>query len=312
MWTSTQEFIKTLTQKQAPLIKEELADVLCDEPVFWTIETTGASYTVTTGKLGTAGESQTTTFDSENDCQKAAHDLYDEKMKKYYPLSYFNLRPNLTYQQSPQTKELEENYAALLKTIESLSAGDLAKLPEAIANPRAVLDALNDKEIIETFTSDILSSALNFKQYDFEAQGVAYEWYYDGENNYNEAYGYFYEKCWFKGGVPKLGGKSEEEVGSISVGLVMDALYESLDELYDCGFSNPSLISQLFEAKVFLLAERAYREAEKWMVLPFFFMNQHDDDLTFIAAPVGKAGKIVPVIVNNTNNDISGKSYLKE
>lgn len=51
---------------------------------FWQIETTGKLFTVTYGKTGSLGVSQTKTFLSEKQCQKEAEKLVNEKLKKGY------------------------------------------------------------------------------------------------------------------------------------------------------------------------------------------------------------------------------------
>ncbi|AXR68486.1 WGR domain-containing protein [Leptospira mayottensis] len=51
---------------------------------FWNIEVSGTSFTVTYGKTGTAGQTQTKTFGSEEECQKEAEKLLNEKLKKGY------------------------------------------------------------------------------------------------------------------------------------------------------------------------------------------------------------------------------------
>ncbi|WP_432672697.1 DUF6493 family protein [Flavobacterium sp. SM2513] len=51
---------------------------------FWQIATTGTHFTVTYGKNGTSGISQTKTFDSEEACIKNAEKLLNEKIKKGY------------------------------------------------------------------------------------------------------------------------------------------------------------------------------------------------------------------------------------
>ncbi|EMN92843.1 ATP-dependent DNA ligase-like domain protein [Leptospira interrogans serovar Medanensis str. UT053] len=51
---------------------------------FWNIETSGNSFTVTYGKTGTAGTSQTKTFETEETCIKEARKLLSEKLKKGY------------------------------------------------------------------------------------------------------------------------------------------------------------------------------------------------------------------------------------
>ncbi|UOG34870.1 WGR domain-containing protein [Leptospira noguchii] len=51
---------------------------------FWNIEVSGNSFTVTYGKTGTSGTSQTKTFDNEEKCLKEAEKLLNEKLKKGY------------------------------------------------------------------------------------------------------------------------------------------------------------------------------------------------------------------------------------
>jgi len=51
---------------------------------FWNIACSGKSYTITFGKIGTNGQSQTKEFESEEICQAAAENLIKEKMKKGY------------------------------------------------------------------------------------------------------------------------------------------------------------------------------------------------------------------------------------
>ena len=51
---------------------------------FWQIEAVNNSFTVTYGKNGTSGVSQTKTFDSEAQCLKEAEKILAEKIKKGY------------------------------------------------------------------------------------------------------------------------------------------------------------------------------------------------------------------------------------
>lgn len=51
---------------------------------FWEIQTAGATHTVTYGRNGTAGQSKSKTFDSEEACLKDADKLIAEKTKKGY------------------------------------------------------------------------------------------------------------------------------------------------------------------------------------------------------------------------------------
>jgi len=51
---------------------------------FWQIEVEDESFTVTFGKIGTDGQTQTKDFDTEEQCLKEAQKLIDEKLKKGY------------------------------------------------------------------------------------------------------------------------------------------------------------------------------------------------------------------------------------
>nr|EMN22481.1 WGR domain protein [Leptospira santarosai serovar Arenal str. MAVJ 401] len=51
---------------------------------FWNIEVGGTSFTVTYGKTGATGQTQTKTFDDEKKCLKEAEKLLSEKLKKYF------------------------------------------------------------------------------------------------------------------------------------------------------------------------------------------------------------------------------------
>ncbi|EMO14744.1 WGR domain protein [Leptospira santarosai str. CBC523] len=51
---------------------------------FWNIEVDETSFTVTYGKTGTSGQTQTKTFDNEEKCLKEAEKLLSEKLKKGY------------------------------------------------------------------------------------------------------------------------------------------------------------------------------------------------------------------------------------
>ncbi|WP_346274604.1 WGR domain-containing protein [Leptospira santarosai] len=51
---------------------------------FWNIEVGGNSFTVTYGKTGTVGQTQTKSFDDEEKCLKEAEKLLSEKLKKGY------------------------------------------------------------------------------------------------------------------------------------------------------------------------------------------------------------------------------------
>lgn len=52
---------------------------------FWDIAVSGTSLTVTFGKAGTQGQTQTKTFATEDECRTAAGKLIAEKTKKRIP-----------------------------------------------------------------------------------------------------------------------------------------------------------------------------------------------------------------------------------
>jgi predicted DNA-binding WGR domain protein/uncharacterized protein YwqG len=70
---------------------------------FWNIETRGKNFTVTFGKIGTEGQSQTKEFESEDICKKAIDKLINEKLNK----GYVELR-NLSLIEN--AKEIVNNY----------------------------------------------------------------------------------------------------------------------------------------------------------------------------------------------------------
>ncbi|MDR1315898.1 MAG: WGR domain-containing protein [Spirochaetales bacterium] len=51
---------------------------------FWSIEVTGNSFTVTFGRIGTAGQTQKKSFADATACRKEADKLIAEKRKKGY------------------------------------------------------------------------------------------------------------------------------------------------------------------------------------------------------------------------------------
>ena len=51
---------------------------------FWSIEVSGSEFTVHYGRIGTNGQTQTKSFGSNEECQKAADKLIKEKTGKGY------------------------------------------------------------------------------------------------------------------------------------------------------------------------------------------------------------------------------------
>ncbi|CAA9196102.1 DUF6493 family protein [Flavobacterium collinsii] len=65
-------------------MKKSLKHIDGNSDKFWEIEVTGSQFTVTYGKNGTAGTSQTKTFSTNEECLKTAEKLLAEKIKKGY------------------------------------------------------------------------------------------------------------------------------------------------------------------------------------------------------------------------------------
>ncbi|EKO35287.1 WGR domain protein [Leptospira santarosai str. CBC379] len=90
---------------------------------FWNIEVDGTFFTVTYGKTGTAGQTQTKSFDDEQKCLKEAEKLLSEKLKKGY------LEVGIEKNDSSNKKEeIVESKNAYLEEWETLiKAQDLPK-----------------------------------------------------------------------------------------------------------------------------------------------------------------------------------------
>ena len=65
-------------KKRAFIYKDDKSDK------FWTIEVSGASYTIVYGKTGTRGQAVSKDFDSAEDCIKAAEKVIKQKVGKGY------------------------------------------------------------------------------------------------------------------------------------------------------------------------------------------------------------------------------------
>lgn len=84
---------------------------------FWSIETNGKDFTVTYGKLGTTGQSQTKSWENEEKCQKEASKLIAEKTKKgYKELSDGEAMPDrVDVPKDPNAFEFTKEQKAILK-----------------------------------------------------------------------------------------------------------------------------------------------------------------------------------------------------
>ncbi|MBM9500793.1 DUF4132 domain-containing protein [Leptospira sp. 201903071] len=65
-------------------MKEQLIYQDASSNKFWNIEVAGNTFTVTYGKIGTGGQTQTKSFDTDEKCLKEAQKLLSEKLKKGY------------------------------------------------------------------------------------------------------------------------------------------------------------------------------------------------------------------------------------
>ncbi|EMI67612.1 WGR domain-containing protein [Leptospira noguchii] len=97
---------------------------------FWNIEVSGNSFTVTYGKTGTSGTSQTKTFDNEEKCLKEAQKLLSEKLKK----GYIQKEENTTKPENPKLEK--ENYKNSIENKNHQSSKELHKEQNNISVPQ--------------------------------------------------------------------------------------------------------------------------------------------------------------------------------
>ena len=107
---------------------------------FWQIETTGTQFTVSFGKNGTFGTTQTKRFDSEEECIKNAEKLLSEKIKKGYSETGDVV---LTETADKKTGKVS-NISAILEEYDSIVKGKNAGLllPFLIENTKGNLDPI--------------------------------------------------------------------------------------------------------------------------------------------------------------------------
>ena len=83
---------------------------------FWEIEVTGLDYTVTYGKNGTSGTSQTKSFATNEECLKMAEKILAEKIKKgYSETGEVDVASKPKTAKSAKSDEVLEEYEAILK-----------------------------------------------------------------------------------------------------------------------------------------------------------------------------------------------------
>ncbi|EMM76914.1 WGR domain-containing protein [Leptospira santarosai] len=90
---------------------------------FWNIEVDGNSFTVTYGKTGATGQTQTKTFDNEEKCLKEAEKLLAEKLKKGYV--EVGIEKNDSVNKKEEIVESKNAYLEEWKTL--IKAQDLPK-----------------------------------------------------------------------------------------------------------------------------------------------------------------------------------------
>ena len=106
-------------------MKKHLKYIEGNSDKFWQITVQENSFTVTYGKNGTAGTSQTKQFTDAEECLKAAEKLYNEKVKKGYSESgevvISETSSKKSTSKTPDKQELLNSYDQILKT-RSISA----------------------------------------------------------------------------------------------------------------------------------------------------------------------------------------------
>ncbi|MFH6994439.1 DUF6493 family protein [Flavobacterium sp. FlaQc-48] len=98
-------------------MKKHLKYINENSDKFWQIEVTGSEFTVTYGKNGTSGTSQTKSFATDDECLKVAEKLLAEKIKKGYSESggvAVASKPKTA--NSAKSDEVLEEYDAIIKS----------------------------------------------------------------------------------------------------------------------------------------------------------------------------------------------------
>ncbi|WP_343563763.1 DUF6493 family protein [Sphingobacterium sp.] len=106
---------------------------------FWEIQTAGATHTVTYGRNGTAGQSKSKTFESEEACLKDAEKLIAEKTKKGYSedgtvAADGKEKGSAVRQPTAASQRKEEAVAALKLLIKEARTGDIIPFLEEYSN----------------------------------------------------------------------------------------------------------------------------------------------------------------------------------
>ncbi|WP_290842961.1 DUF6493 family protein [Flavobacterium sp.] len=144
-------------------MKKHLTFVDDTSDKFWNIETFGSQFTVTYGKSGTSGTSQTKNFESEEACLKAAGKIMNEKIKKGYSEegqpSEIATKGKSEKEIKPAKKDVAPEYDNLIKTknktailpfLNDNSKGNLEALKKAIKKNKRYwvdyVDLENDPE----------------------------------------------------------------------------------------------------------------------------------------------------------------------
>ncbi|WP_254411441.1 DUF6493 family protein [Dyadobacter diqingensis] len=135
---------------------------------FWEIEVSGPSFTVTYGRNGTTGQSQTKTFIDDNKCLLEAEKLIAEKIRKGY-LEDGQAQPQELKPISPKQSDLqmvlneyteliqETNLAGLLPFLKNRTKGHTAELKKHIRKAKvywlSYIDLTEDNVIKDMLTS---------------------------------------------------------------------------------------------------------------------------------------------------------------
>ncbi|EMY79497.1 WGR domain protein [Leptospira weilii serovar Ranarum str. ICFT] len=125
---------------------------------FWNIEVSGKSFTVTYGKIGTSGQTQTKTFDTEEKCLKEANKLLSEKLKKGYVEDDATLA-NTKSTATNTEKKKNEPKADYLKEWEAIvNAKDLPKA--LISHFSYLADTPGYEKVLEGVMSEAISAQI--------------------------------------------------------------------------------------------------------------------------------------------------------
>ncbi|WP_081099191.1 ankyrin repeat domain-containing protein [Leptospira weilii] len=260
---------------------------------FWNIEVSGKSFTVTYGKTGTAGQTQTKTFGSEEECQKEAKKLLQEKLKKGYAEGVFpkDTRSSAKNTSSRTVSSMEKNFPIsgdsyvskkIKEFVASAETALRAKKPTVFRRISETLKNLDSGKITKALKCELTQSLQNWKDTgESGAQALFFEWGGMGISPFSgEALLNAYESCAHQAEDFDYDGILLEGVSGFDITSFVPDFEELLDthqdaysEIKQVYYGN--LYSHLHSVFAEFFAESSGDDFFKYPV--YVFANEHDE-----------------------------------